>query len=66
MNSAPLPALAPCRKAAMPWSIQLSKGKKGQIIQQLMAIKASIKPHRLDAKQYFPISSSMRYEAVID
>jgi hypothetical protein len=50
----------------MTWSIKLSKGKKGQLIQQLMSIKASIKPHRLDAKQYFSINSNMRYETVID
>jgi hypothetical protein len=47
----------------MVWSIKLSNGKKQQLIQQLMDIKASIK---LDANQYFPINSNMRYETVID
>jgi hypothetical protein len=50
----------------MVWSIELSNGKKLQIIQQLMDIKASLDSRRLNANQYFPINSKMRYETVID
>jgi hypothetical protein len=58
--------LSPDRSTTMVWTIDLSNGKKKEIISQLMSIKASLDSNKLNPTACFPINSSMRYETVVD